>query len=187
MSQTCKVTFIPLYRSINIFCITTGSAWQQSVASTAVCLTTTTIGTRSPTSQRPLSSQVAACAYICEMTHGYENDKFHDLIHCMLDNGALEQYPQVQIRSQYAFTQSPSTGWAMQRRWYWRRDTYQNYGWHQRGLVSWKCVERKQKSLNRWVQNFFNRSTMIFIVLPESYGPNFIGNFYSVFYHYCVS
>ena len=69
--------------------------------------------------------QVAACAYICEMTHGYENEvnssqsffstqltaylapttllliplplfqKFHDLIHCMLDNGALEQYPQV--------------------------------------------------------------------------------------------
>jgi len=38
--------------------------------------------------------QVAACAYICEMTHGYENEKFHDLIHCMLDNGALEQYPQ---------------------------------------------------------------------------------------------
>ena len=28
------------------------------------------------------------------MTHGYKNEKFHDLIHCMLDHGALEQYPQ---------------------------------------------------------------------------------------------
>ena len=90
---------------------TTGSAWQQLVVSTVACWTITTNGTRSPNSTKLLFSQVAACAYICEMTHGYENEvvpligihltnpfvfqKFHDLIHCMLDNGALEQYPQV--------------------------------------------------------------------------------------------
>ena len=38
--------------------------------------------------------KVAACAYICEMTHGYENTQFTDMINCMLDNQCLEQYPE---------------------------------------------------------------------------------------------
>jgi len=38
--------------------------------------------------------KVAACAYICEMTYGYENEAFTDLIGCMLDSQCLEQYPQ---------------------------------------------------------------------------------------------
>ena len=37
--------------------------------------------------------KVAQCAYICEMTHGYENEPLHDLLNCMLANGVLEQYP----------------------------------------------------------------------------------------------
>jgi len=38
--------------------------------------------------------KVAECAYICEMTHGYENEAFTDMMRCMLNNGCLEQYPQ---------------------------------------------------------------------------------------------
>jgi len=38
--------------------------------------------------------KVAQCAYLCEMTHGYENEPLHDLLNCMLANGVLEQYPQ---------------------------------------------------------------------------------------------
>ena len=53
---------------------TTGSAWQQLVVSTVACWTITTNGTRSQNSTKLLFSQVAACAYICEMTHGYENE-----------------------------------------------------------------------------------------------------------------
>ena len=38
--------------------------------------------------------KVAACAYLCEMTHGYQNTEFTDLIGCMLDSQCLEQYPE---------------------------------------------------------------------------------------------
>ena len=38
--------------------------------------------------------KVAACAYLCEMTHGYQNTEFTDLIGCMLDKQCLEQYPE---------------------------------------------------------------------------------------------
>jgi len=38
--------------------------------------------------------KVAACAYICEMTYGYENTQFMDLIGCMMDNQCLSQYPE---------------------------------------------------------------------------------------------
>ena len=38
--------------------------------------------------------KVAACAYICEMTHGYENAVFEGLMGCMLGGGCLQQYPQ---------------------------------------------------------------------------------------------
>lgn len=37
--------------------------------------------------------KVAQCAYICEMTAGYENQEFLDLMKCMLDGGCLDQYP----------------------------------------------------------------------------------------------
>ena len=37
---------------------------------------------------------MAACAYLCEMTHGYQNTEFTDLIGCMLDKQCLEQYPE---------------------------------------------------------------------------------------------
>lgn len=38
--------------------------------------------------------KVAACAYLCEMTHGYENTQFTDMMQCMLDNQCLSQYPE---------------------------------------------------------------------------------------------
>lgn len=38
--------------------------------------------------------KVAACAYLCEMTYGYENLEFTDLIGCMLEQQCLQQYPQ---------------------------------------------------------------------------------------------
>ena len=38
--------------------------------------------------------KVAACAYICEMTAGYENEPFTDLIGCMMNQQCMEQYPQ---------------------------------------------------------------------------------------------
>merc|ERR1712123_167503 len=38
--------------------------------------------------------KVAACAYICEMTYGYENEPFTEMMGCMLDSGCLQQYPQ---------------------------------------------------------------------------------------------
>lgn len=37
--------------------------------------------------------KVAQCAYLCEMTHGYENEPFTDLMKSMLNNGCLDQYP----------------------------------------------------------------------------------------------
>jgi len=37
--------------------------------------------------------RVAACAYICEMTYGYENEEFFNLMGCMLDNQCLVDYP----------------------------------------------------------------------------------------------
>jgi len=38
--------------------------------------------------------KVAQCAYLCEMTYGYENKQFMDIIKCMLDNTCLREYPQ---------------------------------------------------------------------------------------------
>ena len=38
--------------------------------------------------------KVAACAYLCEMTHGYENPEFEAMMGCMLDSGCLLQYPE---------------------------------------------------------------------------------------------
>jgi len=38
--------------------------------------------------------KTAACAYICEMTYGYENQPFKDMINCMLDNKCLLEYPE---------------------------------------------------------------------------------------------
>jgi len=38
--------------------------------------------------------KVAACAYICEMTYGYQDLAFDGLINCMLDNQCLRQYPE---------------------------------------------------------------------------------------------
>ena len=38
--------------------------------------------------------KVAACAYLCEMTHGYENTEFEAMMGCMLDSGCLLQYPE---------------------------------------------------------------------------------------------
>ena len=37
--------------------------------------------------------RVAACAYICEMTHGFENPYFLELIQCYVNNDCLVQYP----------------------------------------------------------------------------------------------
>ena len=39
------------------------------------------------------ADQVAACAYICEMTDGYENPHFINLIQCFVDNQCLDDYP----------------------------------------------------------------------------------------------
>jgi len=38
--------------------------------------------------------KVAACAYLCEMTYGYENRQFLEIIDCMLTNKCLLQYPE---------------------------------------------------------------------------------------------
>ena len=37
--------------------------------------------------------KVAACAYVCEMTHGYENAEFLENMQCLIDNQCLPQYP----------------------------------------------------------------------------------------------
>lgn len=37
--------------------------------------------------------KVAACAYICEMTHGYENPHFIDLVKCFVNEKCLRPYP----------------------------------------------------------------------------------------------
>lgn len=38
--------------------------------------------------------KVAQCAYICEMTYGYEVEAFMDIIGCMLEHKCLAQYPE---------------------------------------------------------------------------------------------
>jgi hypothetical protein len=38
--------------------------------------------------------KIAACAYICEMTYGYENNQFKEMIDCMLKNECLLEYPE---------------------------------------------------------------------------------------------
>ena len=37
--------------------------------------------------------KVAACAYVCEMTHGYENAEFLENMNCLIDGQCLPQYP----------------------------------------------------------------------------------------------
>jgi len=37
--------------------------------------------------------KVAACAYICEMTDGYENQEFLDMIKCMVGSNCMADYP----------------------------------------------------------------------------------------------
>ena len=39
------------------------------------------------------AEKIAACAYICEMTHGYENSEFLDVINCFLNNQCFSEYP----------------------------------------------------------------------------------------------
>ena len=36
----------------------------------------------------------AMCAYICELTDGYLNQKFEDLMLCMIENNCMSSYPQ---------------------------------------------------------------------------------------------
>ena len=38
-------------------------------------------------------NRIAACCFVCEMTHGYENQQFEDLVRCMVDNGGMPKYP----------------------------------------------------------------------------------------------
>ena len=38
-------------------------------------------------------SRMAACAYICEMTEGYENQAFIEVMKCFVGNGCLADYP----------------------------------------------------------------------------------------------
>jgi len=45
--------------------------------------------------------KVAACAYLCEMTHGYQNTQFTDVIGCMLDNECLIEYPMEDIEGDW--------------------------------------------------------------------------------------
>ena len=37
--------------------------------------------------------KIAGCAYICEMTHGYENREFLDTIGCLVESECLMDYP----------------------------------------------------------------------------------------------
>jgi len=37
--------------------------------------------------------RIAECAYICEMTSGYENQQFWDMMKCMVENSCLDRYP----------------------------------------------------------------------------------------------
>ena len=39
------------------------------------------------------AEKIAACAYICEMTHGYENSDFLEVINCFLNNQCFSEYP----------------------------------------------------------------------------------------------
>ena len=38
-------------------------------------------------------NRIAACCFVCEMTHGYDNQQFEDLVKCMVDNGGMPKYP----------------------------------------------------------------------------------------------
>ena len=38
-------------------------------------------------------NRIAACAYTCEMTHGFENPQFLELIQCYVNNDCLVKYP----------------------------------------------------------------------------------------------
>ena len=37
--------------------------------------------------------RIAACAYTCEMTFGYENPEFSEVIQCLIAHDCLVQYP----------------------------------------------------------------------------------------------
>ena len=38
-------------------------------------------------------NRIAACAYTCEMTFGYENQEFLEVIQCLIGHDCLVQYP----------------------------------------------------------------------------------------------
>ena len=39
------------------------------------------------------NQKIPACSYICEMTHGYENKAFEDMIKCYMENQCMGHYP----------------------------------------------------------------------------------------------
>ena len=43
------------------------------------------------------TGRIPACAYICEMTHGYENLEFLETINCLVDNKCLNEYPKGEV------------------------------------------------------------------------------------------
>ena len=45
------------------------------------------------------TGRIPACAYICEMTHGYENLEFLETINCLVDNKCLNEYPKGEVFS----------------------------------------------------------------------------------------
>ena len=38
-------------------------------------------------------ARIPACSYICEMTHGYQNEVFENMIKCFMDNQCMSHYP----------------------------------------------------------------------------------------------
>lgn len=57
----------------------------QACLNTSICINQCTI-------EMP-SEKIASCAYICEMTHGYENEPFLDVMQCMVGNNCMYDYP----------------------------------------------------------------------------------------------
>ena len=41
-------------------------------------------------------SKQAMCAYLCEMTDGYENQAFTDVMNCMIEGNCISNYPKAQ-------------------------------------------------------------------------------------------
>jgi len=38
-------------------------------------------------------ARIPACSYICEMTHGYQNEVFENMIKCFMENQCMSHYP----------------------------------------------------------------------------------------------